>query len=250
MINNHNFRDRDVDLYQLNGHRLIKKLIDQEAIHQLRVEVHNVVNAIEKDHLSRYKRDDFGENFLEVTNLWTHSLHIKKFVTSKRLADIAARLLGVPSVRLHYDCIFFKEANGNATPWHQDQVSWPLDTNKTITAWIPLHDIPSSVGSLNFMSRSHAYQETNIRTAIRHGFEEVNYGALEVGDVTFHNGWTLHSANANVLSHRREAFAITYYEDGARVIDLPKDKYHSSFYQFFPGIEVGKQANSKLNPLL
>ncbi|SDN48552.1 Phytanoyl-CoA dioxygenase (PhyH) [Fictibacillus solisalsi] len=250
MIKDHNFKERDVELFQLNGHRLIRMLVEQEAIQQLRFEIHDVINALEEDYLSQYERDDFGKNFLEVTNLWTYSSYIRKFVTSKPLANIAARLLGVPAVRLHYDCIFFKEANGNATPWHQDQISWPLDTNKTITAWIPLHDMPSSVGSLNFMSGSHVNQETKIRKAIRQGFKEINYGALQVGDVTFHNGWTFHSANANVLSHRREAFAITYYEDGAKIIQLPPDRYHPSFYKFFPEVEVGSRAISKLNPLL
>jgi ectoine hydroxylase-related dioxygenase (phytanoyl-CoA dioxygenase family) len=250
MINNHNLSDQDIKLYQVNGHTLIKQLINKSAIHQLRKDILKFVNSMKKDQLTLYKRDDFGENFLEVTNLWTSSSQIKEFVTSKHLSNIAARLLGVPSVRLHYDCIFFKEANGSATPWHQDQVSWPLDTNKTITIWIPLHDIPATVGSLNFISRSHAYQEISLRSAVRKGLKEVNYGALETGDVTFHNGWTLHSANANTLTHRREVFAITYFEDGGRIINLPDHMNHNSFYRFFPGLKVGNRANSRLNPLL
>ena len=47
------------------------------------------------------------------------------------------------------------QAGGGATPWHQDQYYWPLSTDQTITMWMPLVDVPSSVGTMTFASGSH-----------------------------------------------------------------------------------------------
>ena len=59
-----------------------------------------------------------------------------------RFAEVAARLLGVEGVRLYHDQGLFKEPGGGPTPWHQDGYYWPLDTERTITLWMPLVDVP------------------------------------------------------------------------------------------------------------
>ena len=61
--------------------------------------------------------------------------------------EAAAHLLGVDGVRLSHDQALFKEPGGGRTPWHQDQCYWPLDTDKTITMWMPLVDVPGEVGT-------------------------------------------------------------------------------------------------------
>ena len=63
-----------------------------------------------------------------------------------RFAGVAAALLGVDGVRLYHDQALFKEPGGGPTPWHQDQVYWPLATDRTITMWMPLVDLPDASG--------------------------------------------------------------------------------------------------------
>ena len=70
-------------------------------------------------------------------------------------AGIAAELLGVSNVRIYHDQALYKEPGGGFTPWHQDQYYWPLDTNNTVTMWMPLIDIDESMGMLTFASGSH-----------------------------------------------------------------------------------------------
>jgi ectoine hydroxylase-related dioxygenase (phytanoyl-CoA dioxygenase family) len=76
-------------------------------------------------------------------------------VLSKRFARVAATLLDVESVRLYHDQALCKEPGGGRTPWHQDQYYWPLDTDRTITLWMPVVDVPADVGSMTFASGSH-----------------------------------------------------------------------------------------------
>ncbi len=72
---------------------------------------------------------------------------------SRRLAKVAADLLGVENVRIYHDQALFKEPGGGPTPWHQDQYYWPIDTDKTITMWMPLVDIDVRYGHDNFRFR-------------------------------------------------------------------------------------------------
>src|SRR5258706_12979047 len=80
---------------------------------------------------------------------------LKKFTIAKRFGKIAADLLGVGNVRIYHDQALFKEPGGGPTPWHQDQVYWPLDSHNTGTLWMPLVDISLGMGMLTFASGSH-----------------------------------------------------------------------------------------------
>ncbi len=75
---------------------------------------------------------------------------INEFVRGKRLARLATELLQVSGVRLYHDQALYKEAGGGYTPWHVDQYYWPLNTEKSVTAWIPLHAVPLENGPLSF----------------------------------------------------------------------------------------------------
>ena len=58
-------------------------------------------------------------------------------------------------MRLYHDQGLFKEPGGGPTPWHQDGYYWPLDTDRTITLWMPLVDVPAEIGTMTFASGSH-----------------------------------------------------------------------------------------------
>jgi len=115
-------------------------------------------NAVEKLNTEKRKmedRDTYGKAFLQIFNLWRQNEVLKAFVMSKRFAKVAAQLLGVEGVRLYHDQALYKEPGGGRTPWHQDQYYWPLDTDKTVTMWMPLVNITKDMGIMNFVSRTH-----------------------------------------------------------------------------------------------
>lgn len=62
-------------------------------------------------------------------------------MTSRRLASVAAQLLGERRVRVYQDCVFVKEPGFTPTNWHSDLPISPLDTNSFVTAWIPLRPL-------------------------------------------------------------------------------------------------------------
>ena len=207
-------------------------------------------------------RDTYGKAFLQSMNLWRLDEEVKAFVWSPRFARVAAALLGVDGVRLYHDQALFKEPGGGPTPWHQDQVYWPLDTDRTITMWMPLVDVPAEVGSMTFVSGSNRLGDLgsyDISDASDGAVSELlaerdlamhTYGAVRAGDATFHAGWTLHRAGPNPTDHVREVMTVIWYADGARVVEPENDLQRLDLAMWLQGSTPGHAADGPRNPLL
>ncbi len=174
---------------------------------------------------------------------------------------MAADLLGVDGVRLYHDQALFKEPDGGPTPWHQDQVYWPLGTASTVTMWMPLVDIDEQVGSMVFASGSHLRGDAGAgeisdrsdaaisQLIEQEGIALSTHGALRAGDATFHAGWTLHSAGANPTGTMREVITVIYYADGARVAE-PTPRQQFDLQLWLNGLAPGDLAAGERHPLL
>ena len=81
-------------------------------------------------------------------------------------------------------------------------------------------------------------------------------GTMELGDVSWHSGWTLHNAPAQPQgSPSRLALSFSFFKDGARL--LPKKaaarvqlEDRESFQQWRKELKDGAPAKHKLLPLL
>src|SRR5689334_4743291 len=58
------------------------------------------------------ERTIYDQAFIQVMNLWTRNERVRELVFSKRLAQIAAELLGTRGVRLWHDQALYKEPSG------------------------------------------------------------------------------------------------------------------------------------------
>ncbi len=248
--------------YQRDGHILLENVLDAAYIPPYQEAIEQTVAERNKETRALKDRDTYGKAFLQTTNLWEHNGLVKEFVTAKRFAGIAARLMGVDKVRLYHDQALFKEAGGGITPWHQDQHYWPLATNKTITMWMTLADISADMGTLRFASGSQAEgylgdipisdeSETQLRAFVeRKGFKLGQAAEMKAGSATFHSGWTLHSAPPNFSERMRPAMTVIYYADGTRVSGLDNKHRVNDRDHWLPGTEPGDLAATRLNPVL
>ena len=62
------------------------------------------------------ERTLYDQAFIQVMNLWTRSDRVREFAFSKRLARIAAELMGTRGVRMWHDQALYKEPSGSFTP--------------------------------------------------------------------------------------------------------------------------------------
>ena len=205
--------------------------------------------------------DDYSKLFTQVTNVWRVDARAREIVFDRRFAAIAAELLGVSSVRLYHDQALFKPPGAARTPWHQDRYYWPLDTDATVTMWLPLIDIGAELGPMVFATGSHRARglgdllisdETDRRLdhLIRERAWPVVSAPIRAGDATFHAGATLHSAGANRSNHVREVLTVIYYATGTRVAEPANENQRVDLEVFLPGVNPGEEAASDLNPVL
>jgi ectoine hydroxylase-related dioxygenase (phytanoyl-CoA dioxygenase family) len=207
------------------------------------------------------ERSTYGRAFLQVMNLWRQDEAAAAFVFGRRLAGIAARLLGVRSVRLYHDQSLYKEPSGGITPAHADQYYWPLSSDRTVTAWIPLQPVPPEMGPLAFYRGSHKLSfgrdlaisdesEAQITRAMEEEGFPLDETPFNYGDVSFHGGWTFHRAGANKSTTPRSVMTIIYMDADIRVADPVNDMQRHDMAQWLPGLTPGDVAASELNPVL
>ena len=248
--------------FQRDGHAVVRGLASAEEIERYRPAIETAVGKLAARTPPIAERDTYGKAFLQAHNLWTRNELIKRFVFSARFSAVAAQLLGSSGVRLYHDQALFKEPGGGHTPWHQDQAYWPLDTNHTITMWMPLVDVPADVGSMTFASGSQRRgdlgrfiigdeSEAKFGEVVEHlGLPTTTYGAMRAGDATFHCGWTLHRAPANPTSLLRSVMTVIWFADGTRVgADIGGARFFDHKF-WLAGITPGAPATGPLNPLL
>src|SRR3990172_1377180 len=144
-----------IDNYRRDGHVLLSGVASPQEVAAYRPIIKEVMEPVLRAKDMQGRVDDYSSLFLQVTNMWEKNEAVKRFIFAKRFAKIAAELMGVDGVRLYHDQVLFKTPGGRRTPWHQDQYYWPLDTDHTITMWMPLVDVPILMGPMIFASGSH-----------------------------------------------------------------------------------------------
>lgn len=254
--------DEQIHNYQQNGHILLPGVAGADEVAAYREHLGRIVENHRHTVAPLDQRDTYGKAFLQIGNLWQKDPAAAKFVLAKRFAKIAADLMGVDGVRLYHDQALYKEGGGGHTPWHQDQFYWPLDTNNTITMWMPLVDADEQMGTMRFASGSHmlgylgelpisdASEEHFNRFVAEQGFTRTEGPAMTAGDATFHCGWTLHSAPGNNTDRMREVMTIIYFADGTKVSTPDNANRQNDLETWLPGCVPGDLAASELNPLL
>lgn len=253
--------DDQIAYYQTNRYIKLKEVLDAPTLAYFNEVISARVTALNTATQKLEERDTYGKAFLQLFNLWREDERIKALVFSRRIAKIAADLMQVEGVRLYHDQALYKEAGGGITPWHADQYYWPLQTDKTVTAWIPLQATPLEMGPLEFSAASHQIVEGR-ELAIGDESEIIIQQRLRVtdfkhiiepfdlGEVSFHSGWVFHRAGANSTSEMRKVMTIIYM-DRDMILKKPENKNQEHDWNTWcPGATVGEIINSPINPVL
>ena len=168
------------------------------------------------DSLNAFERSLGASATRTVFSLATAPEPIRAFVCSPVLGRIAARALGVPAVRVLHFNGFYKPGGGMATPWHQDMDYIPLVCDAVVTLWLPLVPVTPDMGPLMFATGSQHDGAIDLAGVEARYPIAVNPPMLP-GDISLHSGWTAHRSASNRSDRMREAVAISYFPDGARV---------------------------------
>ena len=250
-----------IAFFQKNRFIKLKNVLDGETLAYYGEAISRKVAEINTQDKPMEQRDTYGKAFLQIFNLWREDETCKEFVLSKRLGHIATKLLQTNGVRLYHDQALFKEARGGITPWHADQYYWPLASDKTITAWIPLQEVPLEMGPLEFSAGSHAIvegrelaigdeSEQKIAQRLRvTDFEHV-IEPFELGEVSFHSGWVFHRAGANDTDETRKVMTMIYMDSEMKLKEPENENQVNDWNTWCPGAKIGEIIASPINPLI
>jgi hypothetical protein len=250
-----------IDFFRENGFVKLKHVLSPETIRYMDETISAEVVRLNTQHLPMEERDTYGKAFLQIMNIWTKSALVKEIVFSKRLAKLAADLMGVDGVRMYHDQALFKEPGGGHTPWHADQYYWPLANDNTITAWIPLQETGLELGPVEFSAKSQQLQEgrtlkisDDSETLIQkkltlNDFKKV-VEPFETGEVSFHSGWVFHRAGANATKNMRKVMTVIYMDKDMRLKAPDNENQQADWDTWCPGAVIGELIDTPLNPIL
>jgi hypothetical protein len=115
-------------------------------------------------------------------------------------------------------------AEGYETPWHQDGHYWPIRPLATCTVWVALEDSDTGNGCLRVIPRSHAARtlhphlhedrsDLTLNQRMAEGaFDEADAAdlVLQPGQMSLHDVYMIHGAQANRSTRRRTGVALRY----------------------------------------
>ncbi len=250
-----------IAFYQQNQYIKLKQVFDADTIHYLNELISAQVSQMNQELTPLEERSTYGKAFLQLFNLWTENPLVKDLILSQRLGQIAADLMQVNGVRLYHDQALFKEGGGGITPWHADQYYWPLATDKTVTAWIPLQATPLEMGPLEFSAGSHAIvegreleigdqSEAVMQKKLRvTDFEHV-IEPFDIGEISFHSGWVFHRAGANTTQDMRKVMTIIYMDKDMLLKQPDNANQENDWNTWCPGAQIGEIIDTPLNPVI
>jgi len=216
-----------VDDFRRDGFVVVPGLLSADELRRYGSAVDDAVARRSRaDTRTLAQKSRYEQSFTQCQNLWEDSPDVRPLTFHPRVAETAARLLGVGAVRLWHDQALYKEPGGRETDPHQDQPYWPIVETKTVTAWIPFDGSTVASGAMGYLPGSHRLglrEFVNIFTGndddplarqelagIRPAWVEVPAGA-----VAYHHGLTFHLARPNTTATVRRVHTVIYFADGS-----------------------------------
>ena len=246
-----------IDRFQHDGFVVVPDLLTAAELAEFGPAVdEGVARRSRHDSRALEEKSRYEQSFIQCQNLWEDCPGVRPLTFHAAIGETAARLLGVPAIRIWHDQALYKEAGGRQTDAHQDQPYWPIAEADTITAWIPLDGSTLENGAMGYLPGSHLIglrKFVNIFTGepedILSGEElrdvEPIFVEVPAGSVAFHHGLTFHVAKSNQTPQTRRVHTAIYFADGStRGAKFPHPAVDRG------GIEVGQVIDSDVTPIV
>jgi len=231
--------NEQIQFYQNNGFIVIEDFLSPEELEHWRKAVTTAVEERagikipgkdiktgEADGINE-DADYFAKVFDQLLNLWQTNEQVKKLMLDQRIGKMAAQLAGVDGIRIWHDQALIKRPWANPTAWHLDTPFWSFSDCNAISIWVALDNATLENGCLFFIPGSHKLTGFDKITIGKNmdGIFEIYPGLINTkpvaapmraGSCSFHNGLTIHGANANMTNGFRRAMTCAYMPEGNR----------------------------------
>ena len=239
----------DVEHYAVHGWYLSKKLLTDAEVDQLTAAseaFYAGARSRELPHHPRtlaYWRPEHGDVQRHHDYVHYESDEIGAILRKPLVGAVAARLAGVPEIRLFQSTLIYKPPRPaertNLVPWHFDKHYWQTCTSeRMLTAFIPFHDCDQSLGTVTMVDGSHLWKEVGGDDSTTRHFahrdpdelerllrENAEFNNAEVvmcpmaipkGHMSFHHCRVYHGSGANRADRPRRAISLHLQDGGNR----------------------------------
>jgi ectoine hydroxylase-related dioxygenase (phytanoyl-CoA dioxygenase family) len=231
-------QDANVDLaaarraYQADGFWLAPQLFDAEEVERFRAATARVVAGAYRGTRPPtlcLPPSPSAHDLRKIDNAWWADPDLAALAVDRRLAEIAAALLGAREVRLWQDQLLYKppgDAASTTIGWHQDWASWDTvaSHHAFVTAWVAFDDVDDDNGAMQMLRGSHhwglvpggsnffATDRDAQRAGLGHDDVEPVSMVMRAGQVSFHHPLTFHGSGANTSDRLRRSLAVHFVD--------------------------------------
>ncbi|MEM8555255.1 MAG: phytanoyl-CoA dioxygenase family protein [Pseudomonadota bacterium] len=214
-------KQQDLDAFRADGAVALRGVFSDDWITKLRAGI-DADLAKPTANFARHTKDPAAPAYLEDFWAWSKIPQFEEFVRKSPCAQLAAELLGAPSINLVMDNWFLREAGSTSRPpFHQDLAYFDFEGTMCVL-WLPLEPVTKDNG-IAFVKGSHQWDKLFMRVRFKDGhpsFEpqevagkiyhpppDVNAKPddydllqwdLDLGDCIFFDMRTLHGGLSNV----------------------------------------------------
>tara|TARA_B100000482_G_scaffold192475_1_gene180985 strand:+ start:7855 stop:8673 length:819 start_codon:yes stop_codon:yes gene_type:complete len=164
----------------------------------------------------------YGSSWIFLENIFRYSDDLRTVLSAGPLVDLASFFLEADDVQLLRDQTYYKIGPAQETPWHQDGLFVPDDNLKSVTFWIPFHNIDQSMSPMSYVNGSHhwcylgdmldRFHDFNTFEAVlkTQGMNITTFDSLLCGDLLIHDTWAMHGTPAMLPNSSRKAIVLVY----------------------------------------
>ncbi|MBK8506624.1 MAG: phytanoyl-CoA dioxygenase family protein [Saprospiraceae bacterium] len=256
--------NEQIDFFEENGYLSNIKILEQQQINQLRMDLEEVIDPSHPGHdlfyeFSSNESGDPDKILFHSLGHWRITQGFHDVLWNPAFVVPASQLLGDLPVRFWHDQLFSKPAkHGGVVAWHQDYSYWTRTKSmRHLTCWVGLDDADLENGCLHYVPGSHRWGllekpelAGQMDGLLTHLTEEqrVNFNAIpiemEMGYGTFHHPLLIHGSYENRSERSRRAFVLNVFADGT---------YSDSNDPLLEGVPVvpkGQKMEGQFFPLL
>jgi ectoine hydroxylase-related dioxygenase (phytanoyl-CoA dioxygenase family) len=225
-----------IEKFQNDGYVVIDDFLSKEELELWREALSDAI-AKRKGNKMPDRKEVYGKGddadksyynnvFDQLINLWQDNDKMREIMLDERLGKMAAQLSGVDGIRIWHDQALIKKPWANPTSWHLDTPYWSFTDRRALSVWVALDDATYENGCLFFLPGTNhktTFENPGIgknMDAIFNTYQDlVNNNSvsapMKAGSCSFHNGLTIHGANANMTPGFRRAMTCAYMPDGS-----------------------------------
>ena len=226
-----------IETYQRDGVVLVKGLW-KDWVEEIRAGIDRNMTEPGPYAAENLKPGEGGRFFDDYCN-WTRIPEFERVIRGSDAADVAAKLMGSPTVQMFHDHVLVKEpGTSKPTPWHQDGPYYFVEGEQTVSFWSPMdpvkeaslrcvagsHKWPKEVMPMRWLAETSFYPNPEKYMPVPDPDAEgmdVREWQMEPGDAVAFNYKTLHGARGNNAGTRRRAFSLRLVGEEARYVERP-----------------------------